>query len=169
MRASPRRAALAATVVLLSVALSGCLTVYPAKALFSGEGGGNEVPIELVVAYEQEVTASTFPTSGSDTRTIFVPPLSERVTISVYAKLTSVGAPLEEIDKRHFDFTVADGAGTAWVDVHLRNNSTQKTIIVEGPRPGGWTVTLNYLLQGGVPGFPSDQFHVQVLVAQPAA
>jgi hypothetical protein len=166
VRATLRHAALAGAVLLLSVGLSGCLTVYPAKALFTGEGGGESVPIELVVAYEMERTADAPLVSGADLRTVFVPPFSESVTITVYAKLTSAGSLFEGLDPRHFDFTVADGTGTAWVDVHLRNNSTQKNVLVEGPRPGGWTVSLTYEMQG-LPGVPADQFQVQVLVAQP--
>lgn len=169
MRASPRQAALALAVLAMAVSMSGCLTVYPAKALFTGEGSENALPMELVVVYERALTAQNLQDAGSETRTIFVAPLSERVTISVYAKLTSLPPPADQFDTRHFDFTVTDGAGTAWISVHLKNNSTQKTVNVDGPRAGGWTVTLNYNLQGNIPGLPADQFQVQVLVSQPAA
>lgn len=168
MRPTTRHVALAASVLVLSVAMSGCLTVYPAKALFTGEGAGESVPMQVVVAYEQMHTASNPQDGGSETRTVFVPTGSDRVTIDVYAKLTSLPPWADQFDTRHFDFTVTDGAGTAWADIHLRNNSTTKTIHVDGPRTGGWTVTLNYNLQGNIPGLPADQFRVQVLVSQPA-
>jgi hypothetical protein len=168
---SARLAALSAAVLLLAVGSSGCLTVYPAKALFSGPAPGSQGPPILVVAFEEEFRPpDTGIYSDSLTRTVFVPPGSEHVQIAVFAKLTSVPPEFEPIDTRHFDFTVSDGGGTAWVDVHLRNNSTLKDVIVDSPRPGGWTVTLNYQLQAiGVVGVPADQFDVQVVVAQPAS
>jgi hypothetical protein len=87
----------------------------------------------------------------------------------VSAKLTPWPPPFNQFDPAHFDFTVTDGNGTAWVDVHLKSNDTEKKVLVSGPRPGGWTVTLSYeICEGSLPGIKiDDQFNTQVIVRQP--
>jgi len=163
-----RRATVAALVVALAVSMSGCITVYPFRSAIAASEGPGNLDFIVVVAYELEVEASMLQQSGSDSRAIFVPEYSEHVTIFVQATLTSV-PDIGGLDTRHFDFSVADGNGTAWVDIHLRNNSTNKEVLVQGPRPGAWTVTLSYQISDVlIPGYNiHDQFLVRVLVRQP--
>jgi hypothetical protein len=164
-----RQATVAALVATLAVSMSGCITVYPFRSAIAASEGPGNLDLIVVVAYEREFEASTCipPDSGSDSRAVYVPEFSEYVAIFVQAKLSSIPAGFESIDSRQFDFTVADGNGTEWVDIHLRNNSTQKELIVQGPRPGAWTVTLSWAMCS-LPGAKiQDGFLVRVLVRQP--
>ena len=169
MKPALRQAAVAALVVALAVSMSGCITVYPFRSAIAASEGPGNLDYIVVVAYEREFEASDCipPDSGSDSRSVYVPEFSEYVAIFVQAKLSSIPAGFESIDSREFVFTVADGNGTEWVDIHLRNNSTQKEVIVQGPRPGAWTVTLTWGMSSCPPTSVQDNFLVRVLVRQP--
>lgn len=161
--------AVAALAVVLAVSLSGCLTVFPAKSLLTTDPRGSSLVFATVLAYENvQDPEGVCPTAGSDSRPVYVPEKSERVTLLVQAHLTSVPPELDPIDTRHFDLTIADGSGLVWVDVHLRNNDTQREVVVEGPRPGAWTVLLSWELCDNSFFNIHDQFLVQVVVKQPA-
>ena len=56
-----------------------------------------------------------------------------------------------------------------WVEVHLKNSDVEKRLTIEGPRPGGWTVTLSYTVcdADAAPFKIDDQFDVLITVRQP--
>jgi hypothetical protein len=161
-------------VVALAVAASGCIAIYPVKNLLNTDPGASGIVFENHLAYELVVNPTSGCLAGSDARGILVPQRSQWVRVYVLAKISPlppiVPAGLEDLLNRHFDLTVQDGNQTAWLEVHLKANDTQKDILVEGPRPGGWTVTLSYnLCDLDVPGLKiDDQFIVRVTVRQPA-
>lgn len=171
MAALARIGAFGAATLLLAVATAGCITVFPGRSAVTTDPRTSTLDYLPVIAFEhQEDPEPTGCPAGTDSRTIFVPQLARAVTVDVHAKITSVGEPLASQDFRHFDFTVADGEGTLWVDIHLRNNGTDKQLTIEGPRPGGWTVTLSWnICNIPAPGSPiKDEFRVLVVVQQPA-
>jgi hypothetical protein len=169
MRAQVGLAACAA--LMLAASVSGCIMVFPARTAVTTDPRSASLVYQSVPVYEaQQDPKSAGCPAGSEVRTVFVPQLSQSVLITVNAHLTSVVDPLPIQDPRHFDLTIADGGGLSWVDIHLKNNDTDKKLTIEGPRPGGWTITFNWEicnLDLGVVKV-NDNFHVLVVVRQPA-
>jgi hypothetical protein len=171
MARTARMAALAAAVLLAGVALSGCITVFPARSAVNTDPRASTMTFLPTVAYERQEDPHNECVSGTDTRTIFVPQLARAVLLDIHGHITSVGEPFASQDFRHLDFTVADGSGTVWAEIHLRNNDTDKKLTIEGPRPGGWTVAVSWnICDGTIPGIvrADDNFRFLVVVTQPA-
>jgi hypothetical protein len=160
---------LALLVVVLAVTLSGCLTAFPAKTLLSTDPRAASIDYGNVLVYEREQDPTTFIEQGSDARGIYVPERSQRVTVSVFAKITPAPSVVQPYEQRHFDLTVKDGADLVWVEIHLKQGDILKDFVVDGPRPGGWTVVLSYTMSDFdvPPARIDDQFKVQIIVRQP--
>lgn len=169
MALRPAAFAAAALVLLLGVSLGGCLTVFPAKSLLMTDPRGSSLVFENRLAYEAIGEPEGGCVAGSDSRPIYVPERSQRVTVFVQAHITSIPPEFASVDPRHFDLTITDGANLVWVDVHLRNNDSQEEVVVDGPRPGAWTVTISWEICEGnfIIVKANDQFRVQVVVRQP--
>lgn len=158
-------------VVVLALSSSGCLTVYPLRSFLSTDPRAASLPYENHIAYERKEnpTVTGECPSGAETRGILVPQRSQWVNIYVLAKITPAPGVAQPVDPRHFDFTVVDGNNTVWMEIHFKNSDVEKRLTIEGPRPGGWTVTLSYAIceLDFPPLKVDDQFDVLITVRQP--
>jgi hypothetical protein len=159
----------ALAVVLLAVSVSGCLSVFPAKSLLSNDPRASSVEYGNILAYERKADPTMIGCEdGTDVRGVYVPERSEFATVSVFIRIT----PAQGVDQfigRHFDLTVEDGTGEAWVEVHETAGDLLKDFRIDGPRPGGWTVTLSYRICefDNAPFRIDDQLKVQMIVREP--
>lgn len=170
MRRRLAPAAAAAAILLMGVSLSGCIVVFPAKTAVTTDPRAGSLDYLPVIAFEEhdEPTGSINCSSGAQTATVYVPQLTRSVILDLDLFLTSVSSPLPFNDPRHIDFTVEDGDGVLWADIHLKNNDTVRKVTIEGPRPGGWTVSLVWNICGNDFGVRvNDHLHVIVIVNQP--
>jgi hypothetical protein len=171
MAAPARLVALAFATLLLGVGLSGCITVFPGRSAVTSDPRASSMTFLPAIVFEHaENPQNQCPSSGTDSRTIFVPQLSKSVLIDIHAHITSVGEPFASQDFRHIDFTVADGDGNQWADIHVKNNDSDKKLTIEGPRPGGWTVTLAWSICDGnaIVVKADDNFRIIIVVTEPA-
>jgi hypothetical protein len=169
MSTQARLVALAFGTLLLGVGLSGCITVFPGRSAVTTDPRASSMTFLPVVAFEHmEAPHNECPSSGTDSRTIFVPQLAKNVIIDIHAHITSVGEPFASQDFRHIDLTVADGEGNTWADIHVKNNDSDKKLTIEGPRPGGWSVTLAWSICDLPVAKADDNFRIIIVVTQPA-
>ncbi len=170
---APKILAAAAASVLLGVALGGCITVFPARDTVTTDPRASSLPFANVEAYARKEEAAPGATLGctgaSESRLFYVPQYSEKVTAFVTASLKPPPAPADQAVNQHFDFTLKDGEGVVWIEIHLKGNDTNKQLTIEGPRPGGWNVELAWnLCKAPAPLNIDDSFSVAVVVRQPA-
>lgn len=159
--------------VLGGTALSGCITVFPAKGLLSTDLTIASQPFANVEVYHR---AEKGPSgigclASSDVRQFYVPQRSHSVTVDVRVSLTAAPSIGSLVINGSFDLVVKDGAGVVWVEVHEEGRSIEEKVVVEGPRPGAWSLQLSWkLCEASIPLVIQihDSFELSVVVNQPA-
>lgn len=167
-----RLAAVAGATLLLGVALAGCITVFPAKDAVTSDPRANSMTYLPVIAFEHQEDPPPGPppcVSGTDSSTVFVPQHTKSVTLDIHVHMTSISEPFASAINHHLDFTVADGDGVKWADIHLDNNGTDKKLTIDGPKPGGWTVSLvwNVCNENLIVVNVNDDFHITMVLLAP--